>query len=148
MKIMESEDQKTLKKSTVDFAKEIEQRAKVAYTSVEGKKLQDFDLEMSKLMVERKKSEQDFRWQIVSFRQKLFRFLLFLMALETVSLFVLIILSSLPSKILVIADTTLQILVGVTLVQISAMIIVIIKSVYSDSLNQLIMAESQRHGNK
>ena len=63
-----------------------------------------------------------------------------LMTLETITLFAIIILTSLPSIILLVADTTLQILVGATIAQISAMMIVIIRSVYSDTLNQIVVS--------
>jgi hypothetical protein len=84
--------------------------------------------------------------QIVIFRICLFYFLVILMTLETATLFVIIILASLPSAVLKIGDTTLQILVGATIAQVSTMLIVIIRSVYADSLNTIIMSEKATLG--
>lgn len=78
-----------------------------------------------------------FRLQIIKFRGFLFYFLLALMLMETITLFTIIILASLEK--LKIAPLTLQILTGATIAQISAMIIVIIQSVFSDTLNQFVM---------
>jgi hypothetical protein len=78
-----------------------------------------------------------FRLQIIKFRAFLFYFLLALMLMETITLFTIIILSSLDK--LEIEPLTLQILTGATIAQISAMIIVIIQSVFSDTLNQFVM---------
>ena len=83
----------------------------------------------------------DIREQIMVSRRYLFWFILVLMGLETVVLFVVLILVALPSKPLTITDGTLQIVTGATIAQISAMLIVIVRSVYSESLNQFI----QRH---
>ena len=123
-----------------EFAQEIQQRADEAYSSAKVKQ-PDYDKTITALTVERQKSEQDFRWQIVSFRRGLLWYLLILMTFETIALFVIIILASLPSRMLIIEDVTLQVLVGATIAQISAMLIVIIRSVYSNSLNKLIMSD-------
>ena len=102
--------------------------------SVREKKLSDF-------YIEQQLSNQEFRRQVVSYRKGTFWLLVILMTAETLALYSIIILASLPSKILLIGDTTLQILVGATIAQTSLMMIVIIKSVYSDSLNKLIMSD-------
>ncbi len=60
------------------------------------------------------------------------------MTVETLALFIIIAFASFQT--LEISATTLQILIGATIAQISAMLIVIIRSVYSDTLNQLIMS--------
>jgi len=60
------------------------------------------------------------------------------MTIETLALFLIIGFASFQT--LEISATTLQILVGATIAQISAMLIVLIRSVYSDTLNQLIMS--------
>lgn len=88
-----------------------------------------------------KLTNHDFRRQINDFRKKLINFLLWLMGIETFALFVIIILASISIKgvhILEIKDLTLQILVGATIAQVSSMLIFIIHSVYSDSLNKII----------
>jgi len=87
---------------------------------------------------QKKTSDQRFRDQVVSFRKVLFYFLLVFMTVETLALFIIIAFASFQK--LEITPTTLQILVGATIAQISAMLIVIIRSVYSDTLNQLIMS--------
>lgn len=82
-------------------------------------------------------AEQDFLTQILFFRKSLFYFLISLMSVETFLLFLLVFLKALPMLKFSINDTTLQILVGATIAQISAMVIVIIKSVFPDSLNKI-----------
>lgn len=108
---------------------------------------------------ERHKSNQNLRKQILSSRKCLLIFLVSLMAIESIVLFLIVIFSSLPAgssvpdsntlpseilKKLSIDPRTLQILVGATLAQISVMVIVVIRSVYSDTLNKDLM--SDRHG--
>ena len=78
--------------------------------------------------------------QLVFFRKRLLSFILILMACETVALFTIVILTSLPTKPLDIHDTTLQIFTSATIAQISAMLIIIVRSVFSDKLNPLIMS--------
>ena len=59
---------------------------------------------------------------------------------DTHNLYYFVSLKYAKSQTLEISATTLQILIGATIAQISAMLIVIIRSVYSDTLNQLIMS--------
>jgi len=77
--------------------------------------------------------------QIIVQRERLFVFLIILMAVETFVLFTIVIFASIPSPSirLTVNDTTLQILVGATIAQISAMVIIIIRSVFPDSLNKI-----------
>lgn len=124
------------------FLAEVKKRADDAYISksksFENKSLNDIFDEQIKV------TEQHFKDQILRYREGFFIYLLVLMALETITLFSIVILSSVASKkILVINDTTLQILVGATIAQISTMLIVIIKSVYSDNLLELYSKEYQ-----
>lgn len=102
----------------------------------------DFDKPLTDIdfTTQKRKSDQAFRRQVVLFRTVLFYYLLVLMTIETLALSAIIVLASLPSKVLVIGDTTLQVLAGATIAQVSAMLIVIIKSVFSDSLNKIIMS--------
>jgi hypothetical protein len=62
------------------------------------------------------------------FRRRLFGFLVWLMAIETLVLFSLLVLQSL--KVLSVDGVTLRILVPATLAQIAVMILVIVKSVF------------------
>lgn len=78
--------------------------------------------------------------QLVFFRKCLLCFILILMACETVALFAIVILTALPTKPLTIPPTTLQIFTSATIAQISAMLIIIVRSVFSDKLNPLIMS--------
>lgn len=73
-----------------------------------------------------------FNAQIWDHREQLLHFLKIMMIIETFLLFAIIVLASIPfpSLRLMINDTTLQILVGATIAQISAMIFVIVKSVF------------------
>ena len=133
-------------KTAEDFVVQtIVQRADEAY-SAEKHSSSDYQRKITDLKVKQQQSNQEFRRQVVSFRKGMFWFLLILMTIETVALFVIIILASLPTKALLIEDVTLQILVGATIAQISVMMIVIIRSVYSDSLNKLIMSDRHTHG--
>ena len=75
--------------------------------------------------------------QALRYRGILFYFLLVLMTVETLFLFLIICVTAKPYPILIIPDMTLQIIVGATIIQISAMVIVIIKSVYPKDLKQL-----------
>ena len=84
--------------------------------------------------------EQKYRTQVVTFRIWIFTFLLVMMALETIAIFTIVIFNSLPSPLLDVDKLTLQVLVGATIAQVSAMFIVIIKSVFSDKLNEIIMS--------
>jgi hypothetical protein len=77
--------------------------------------------------------------QVVRFRERLFSFLILLMASETFMLFAIVIIDSIGG-IFHINDTTLQILVGATIAQISTMVIIIIKSAFPDSLNKIMGA--------
>ena len=96
-----------------------------------------------RLILQRESSDQKFRDQIVEFRKRVFRFLLWMMALETIVLFLIVILNSLPYPILNVDKLTLQILVGATIAQISTMLFVIIRSVFSNTLNKLIMSRKE-----
>ena len=75
--------------------------------------------------------------QALRYRGILFYFLLVLMTVETLFLFLIVCVTAEPYPILIIPDRTLQIIVGATIIQISAMVIVIIKSVYPKDLKQL-----------
>lgn len=121
-----------------ELYRDVIERAGSAYKKKE--KSSDYQKKLTEILVAKEKSLQNLRDQIVNYRKCLFNFLLILMAFETVAMFVLVIVASLPSKILVIHDTTLQVLVGATIAQVSAMIIVIIRSVYSEGLNKFIMS--------
>ncbi len=112
-------------------------RAKKEYSFRVGDS--DYNMPINEFFSRQKKtSDQRFRDQVVSFRKVLFYFLLVFMTIETLALFLIIGFASFQT--LEITPTTLQILVGATIAQISAMLIVIIRSVYSDTLNQLIMS--------
>lgn len=120
----------------------LEREARKAYSSI-SKASKDKTLAQN-LGIEKLQAEQDLRRQIIRFRRILFYFLLMLMTVETLAVFVIIVLASLPSPILAIKELTLQVLVGATIAQISAMLIVIIRSVYPDSLNKLITPDKGR----
>ena len=118
-----------------DIMREIERRAK-------AEAQERLSRQMAKPIETVVDNDQDWvsniQRQIMTSRRCLFWFILFLILLETVVLFVVMILAALPSKRLVIADSTLQIFTGATIAQASAMLFVIIRSVYSESLNQFI----------
>ena len=76
--------------------------------------------------------------QALRYRGILFYFLLVLMGVETLFLFVIVLITAKPYRLLEIPDTTLQIIVGATIIQISAMVIAIIKSVFPKDMKQLI----------
>jgi hypothetical protein len=75
-----------------------------------------------------------YRKQLLSSREILLDNIINFMYGETIALFLIIILVA--CKVLEINEVTLQVFVGGTILQISSMLIVIIKSVYSDSLNK------------
>lgn len=137
---MQTNAESISKKVMENAIREIEQRADKAFSS-EKQTSSDYEKKITDLKVEQQQSNQEFREQVVYFRKGMFWFLIILMTLETIALYIIIIVASLPSKVLLIEDVTLQILVGATIAQISAMMIVIIRSVYSDSLNKLIMSD-------
>jgi hypothetical protein len=85
---------------------------------------------------EKWKIESDLLIQIILFRHEIFSFSIKMMCYETIILFFIIIMSSI--KIIDIDRMTLQILVASTIAQVSAMIIIIIKSIFPDSLNKII----------
>ena len=76
--------------------------------------------------------------QAYQYRRILFYFLLGLMAIETAFLFALVWMTSQCPPILEIEDSTLQIIVGATIIQISTMVVVIIHSVYPKDIKHLI----------
>ncbi|MGB7511246.1 MAG: hypothetical protein WBP54_08175, partial [Pelodictyon phaeoclathratiforme] len=78
-----------------------------------------------------------YRKQLLSSRELLLDNIINFMYGETIALFLIIILVA--CKVLEINEVTLQVFVGGTIIQISSMLIVIIKSVYSDSLNKRMM---------
>jgi hypothetical protein len=127
----------------IQAIEQIEANAKTAYSAKEAVE-PSYGKGISELEFKRKASDQKFRDQIVAFRLWLIVFILAMMALETIVLFVIIILASLPCPKLKIEPLTLQVLVGATIAQVSAMLIVIIRSVYSDSLNRLVMSDKRR----
>jgi hypothetical protein len=81
---------------------------------------------------------QTFREQLVLFRIWGIGFVLWMMALETIAIFLIVVLDSLPIPMLNVDKLTLQILVGATITQVSTMFYAIIRSVFSDTLNRLI----------
>ncbi len=121
-----------------DFTDLLRKRAREAL-SAKAKEAADLDEEMRELDLQKSRSEQDLRRQIVDFRKLLLWYLIGFMTLETIALYTIVILTSL--KILTIEPATLQILVGATIAEISAMLIVIVRSVYSNSLNKIIMSK-------
>jgi hypothetical protein len=76
--------------------------------------------------------------QAFLYRGILFYFLLVLMTVETLFLFFIVFETAGPKPKLEIPNTTLQIIVGATIVQISTMVIVIIQSVFPKDMKQLI----------
>jgi hypothetical protein len=129
-------------------ARTIEQSARATFETEKAKQPTELNKKLTEklneLFLYQKQTEQDFRWQIVLFRKRLLLYLLYSMTVETILLYTIIILASLPSKILMIERVTLQILVGATIAQISGMLIVVIKSVYADSLNTFIMSNNDK----
>lgn len=117
--------------------------------------ISDFEAGKQKAELERLAEEQNFRKQLVLSRDKVLHCILTLMVVETGILFVIVILASLQfpilfsgidpaitrGKILDISPTTLHILVGATVTQVSAMTLFIIRSLYSPDLNRIIVRQ-------
>lgn len=119
------------------FLADIERRAKEALSETKNEFSKELSLK-DRFEEQNKLTEQNFKDQILLYRQGFFVYLLVMMALETIVLFTIVILASVATHdILDINDTTLQVLVGATIAQVSTMLIVIIKSVYSDNLLEL-----------
>lgn len=101
------------------------------------------EIKEKNLELDGKKSDQkvreDLLTQITDQRGMILNFLMKLMASETIILFTIVILASIPSPYkLKINDPTLQILVGATIAQISAMVVIVIRSVFPDSINKIL----------
>lgn len=106
----------------------LDKKPKVETELIQGWALQEVRIQLStKLVI-----------QALRYREILFYFLLVLMTVETLFLFLIVCVTAKPYSILIIPDRTLQIIVGATIIQISAMMIVIIKSIYPKDLKQLI----------
>lgn len=81
-----------------------------------------------------------FLTQINKFRKVSFLILIYLMVIETFTLFIILILSSLTNNsFLKVDNLTLNILVGATLTQVSVMMVLIIKSVFPVKLNDIML---------
>jgi hypothetical protein len=84
--------------------------------------------------------------QIICFRWCAFIFMILMMSGETIALFLIVFYSSTVdqssnSRILEINPTTLQVLTASTIIQISAMVIVMVRSVFPRKLDDLILEE-------
>ncbi len=88
------------------------------------------------------KAREELFNQTKELRKLIFEFLIILMSLETFLLYIIVIASSIPKLkelgFFYINETTLQILVGATIAQISAMVIIIVKSVFPDSSKKIL----------
>lgn len=144
---MTPSDQDPPERPPEDYEKSIEiikQRSSQAYEPRRKELDSLFDKKINQIYTtfyfQKKYSDQKFRNQIIDFRIQVFKFLLKMMAWETFAMLLIVVLDSLPFPVLDVDKLTLQVLVGATIAQISAMLIVIVKSVFSDTLNKLIMS--------
>jgi hypothetical protein len=129
------------------YIEEIEKRAMEALKRKQTEGKEEFypynqSLLANMLSLKKREAEHNLLQQTIRFRRILFYYLLLLMTVETFMLFIIIVAVSLPSHWLVMPQITLQVLVGATIAQISAMVIVIIKSVYPDSINKIILPDN------
>lgn len=124
--------------NTAGEEKSIRHKNALEFTGEAIDKFQKWWVFWNEVMASQWRIKQDFLRQIYSFRNTLFRFLIILMLGETVILFGIIIFTSIPEFPFRVNPTTLQILVGATIIQISTMVVVIVKSVYPGNLNDII----------
>jgi hypothetical protein len=76
--------------------------------------------------------------QALRYREYLFYYLLGLMTVETLFLFGIVFVTAPPHQLIEMHQTTLQVIVGATIIQISAMVIVIVKSVFPEDMKHLV----------
>jgi hypothetical protein len=116
----------------------IDQIINEAFTSL-GRYDESFNKNILELIIgdeeEKIKSAQEIRTQVIIIRRQFFKYLIFMLTFETVILYLIIVLICL--KIFSLSDSTLKLLIGATITQISAMLAVIINSVYSQRIMEL-----------
>lgn len=82
--------------------------------------------------------------QTTRYRGILFGLLMSMMALETLVLFVVLVLASLDPPVLAFREKTLEVTIGATIAQIGVMVVVIVKSVFPPNLKDILDLSGDR----